>query len=96
MVSDKLFRNAESSNNLVENEMRGYLIIEFNHGHSLSPFHEIIDSHYIMMMPPAEVGLQSIYSSPHLVKGPAVTIGCNKAGHERILRAHTWQGFGTS
>ena len=53
MVSDKLFRNAKSSNNLVENEMHGNLTIEFNRGHILSPFHEIINTHYNVMMPPS-------------------------------------------
>ena len=80
MVSDKLFRNAKPSDNLVENEMHDYLTIIFNCGHSLCPFREVIDSHNNVMMPPAEVGLQSIKSSPHLVKGLAVTIGCNGDG----------------
>ena len=54
MVSDKLFRNAELSNDLVEYEMHGCLIIGFNRGHSLSLFHEIINNHYNMMMPPSQ------------------------------------------
>ena len=53
MVSDKLFWNAEPSNNLVENEMCGCLTIRFIRGHSLYPFHEIIDNHYNVMMPPS-------------------------------------------
>ena len=52
MVSDNLFRNAEPSNNLVENEMHGYLTIGFNRGHSFCPFCEIINGHYNVMMPP--------------------------------------------
>ena len=43
--------------------------------------------------PPAEAGLQSMKSSPHLVKGPAVIIECNGAGCECILHANTWQGW---
>ena len=92
MVSDKLLRNTEPNNNLVEYEMRGRLTVRFKRGHSLSPFHEIINGHYNMMMPPAEARLQSMKSSPHLVKGPAVIIGCNGEGCERILHANTWQG----
>ena len=53
MVSDMLFRNAELSNNLVENEMHEFLTIGFNHGHSLCPSHEIINSHYNVMIPPS-------------------------------------------
>ena len=48
MVSEKLFWNAELSNNLVENEMRGYLTVRFNH--SLCSFREIIDNQYNVMM----------------------------------------------
>ena len=65
MVSDKLFQNAELSNNLVEYEMSGYLTIGFNYGHSLSPFHEIINSHYNMMMPP-----NRSWVSIHKIKSP--------------------------
>ena len=92
VVSDKLFRNAKLGDNMVEHEMNGCLTIIFNCGHSLCPFREIIDSHYNVMMPPAEARLQSIKSSPHFVKGLAVTIGCNRAGCEHILRANTSQG----
>ena len=53
MVSDKLFRNVEPGDNLVENEMRGCLIVGFNCGHSLCPFCEVIDSHNNMMMTPS-------------------------------------------
>ena len=90
MVSDKLFHNSEPSNNLFEYKVRGCLIVGFNCRHSLSPFREVINSHYDMMMPPAEAGLQYIKSSPHLVKGPTVMVGCNGAGFELILRANTW------
>jgi len=93
MVSDKLFQNLEPSNNLVEYEVRGYLTIGFNCRHSLSPFREVINSHYNMMMPPAEAGLQSIKSSAHLVKGTMVMMGCNGAGFECILCVNTWQGW---
>ena len=85
MVSDKLFQNPEPSNNLVEYEVGDCLIVGFNCRHSLSPFREVINIHYDMMIPPAEAGLQSIKSSPHLVKGPAVMTGCNGVGFERIL-----------
>ena len=54
MVSDKLFRNTKLGDNLVEHEMRDYLTVGFNHGHSLSPFSEIIDNHYNVMMPPSQ------------------------------------------
>ena len=65
MVSDMLFQNSKLSNNLVENKMHGYLIIGFNHGHSLFPFREIIDSHYNVMMPPSR-----IWVAIHEVKPP--------------------------
>ena len=52
MVSDKLSRNAKLGDNLVENKMHDYLIIKFNCGHSLFPFHEIIDIHNNVMIPP--------------------------------------------
>ena len=77
MVSDKLFQNFESSNNLVEYEVCSYLTIGFNCRHSLSPFFEVVNNHYDMMMLPAKAGLQSMKSSPHLVKGLAVIMGCN-------------------
>ena len=51
MVSDKLFQNPKPSNNLVEYEVRGCLTLEFYYRHSLSPFREVINSHYDMMMP---------------------------------------------
>ena len=54
MVSDKLFRNAKLSNNLVEYEMCGCLTVVFNRGHSLSPFCEIIKNHHDVMMPPSQ------------------------------------------
>ena len=53
MVSDKVFWNPETSNNLVEYEVCGCLTIGFNYRHSLSPFREVVDSHYDMMMPPS-------------------------------------------
>ena len=95
MVSDKIFRNPEPSNDLVEYEVSGYLTIVFNCGHTLSPFHEVISSHDNMMMPPAKAGLQSMKSSPHLVKGPEVIIRCNGAKCEHILCSNTYKG-GTS
>ena len=54
MVSDKLFQNPEPSNNLVEYEVRGHLTIGFNCRHSLSPFREVINNHYDMMVPPSQ------------------------------------------
>ena len=44
---------SEPRNNLVEYEVRGYLTIRFNCRHSLSPFREVINIHYDMMMPPS-------------------------------------------
>ena len=85
MVSDKLFQNTELSNNLVEYEVCGCLTVIFKYRHSLSPFCEVVNSHYDMMIPPAEAGLQSIKSSPHLVKGLEVMMGCNGVGFEHIL-----------
>ena len=93
MVSEKLFQDSEPSNNLVEYKVRGCLTIGFNCRHSLIPFREVVNNHYDMMMPPAEAGLQSIKSSPHLVKGPVVMMGCNEVGFESILHANTWQGW---
>ena len=93
MVSEKLFQNPKSSNNLVEYEVHGCLTVGFNCRHSLSPFHEIINSHYNVMVPLAEAGLQSIKLSPHLVKGLVVMMGCNGVGFECILHANTWQGW---
>ena len=52
MVSDKIFWNAKLGDNLVKYEMCGCFTIEFDSGHSLFPFHEIIDSHYNVMVPP--------------------------------------------
>ena len=51
MVSEKLLRNTKLSNNLVEYKVRGCLTIEFNCRHGLSPFREVVNSHYDMMMP---------------------------------------------
>ena len=93
MVSDKPLPNTEPSNDLVEYEMHSCLTIGFNRGHSLNPFREIFNNHYNMMIPPAEVGFQSMKSSPHLVKGPTVMMGCNGVGFERILRVNTLQGW---
>ena len=53
MVSDKLFWNSELSNNLVEYEVHGFLTIGFNCRHNLSPFFEVVNNHYDMMMPPS-------------------------------------------
>ena len=52
MVSDKLFQNIEPSNNLVEYEVCGCLTVRFNYRHSLSPFRELVNTHYDMIMPP--------------------------------------------
>ena len=52
MVSDKLFQNTEPSNDLVEYKMCGCLTIRFNCGHILCPFHEIINNHNNVMVPP--------------------------------------------
>ena len=52
MVSDKLLQNTKPSDDMVEYEMCSGLTVEFNHGHSLSPFCKIVNSHYNMMMPP--------------------------------------------
>ena len=93
MVNDKLFQNTKLSNNLVEYGVCVYLTVGFNYRHSLSPFREVVNSHYDMMMPPAEARLQSMKSIPHLVKGSVVIIGCNGAGCERILCANTWKGW---
>ena len=93
MVSDKLLWNTEPSNDMVEYKMHGCLIVGFNHGNSLIPFCEIVNKHYNMLMPQAEAGLQSMESSPHLVKGPTVMMGHNGAGRERIFHANTWQGW---
>ena len=76
MVSDKLFRNAELSNNLVKNEMHSCLTIGFNREHSLYRFHEIIDNHYNVMMPPSR-GWVAI----HEVKPP---LGEGTGGDNRI------------
>ena len=89
MVSDKLFRNPEPSNDLVEYKVSGCLTVIFYCRHSLSPSREVINSHYNVMVPPTEAGLQSIKSIPHLVKGPAVMMGCNGVGFEHILHANT-------
>ena len=53
MVSDELFWNAKLGDNLVKYEMHGCFIIEFDSGHSLCPFHEIINSHNNMMVAPS-------------------------------------------
>ena len=93
MVSYKLFRNPEPSNNMVEYKVCGCLTIRFNYRHSLSPFHEVINSHYNIWCPPAEARLQSIELSPHLVKGLAVIMGCNGEIFKHILHANIWQGW---
>ena len=69
MVSDKLLRNAELSNNLVKHEMCGCLIVGFNHGHSLIPFHEVINNHYNMMMPPSRSWVAIHKVNPPLGEG---------------------------
>ena len=51
MVRDKLSRDTKSSDNLIENEMCACLIVSFDSGNSLFPFHEVISNHYYMMMP---------------------------------------------
>ena len=53
MVSDKIFQNPEPSNDLVEHKVSGCLTVGFYYRHSLSPFHEIINSHYNVMVPPS-------------------------------------------
>ena len=89
MVSDKLLWDTEPGDNLIEYKILGCLTVGFNSGHSLYPFHEIFNSHYNVMVTPTKIGLQSIKSSPDLVKGPEVMMGCNGVGFERILHANT-------
>ena len=93
MVNDKLSRDTKPSNDLIENEMHGCLTIGFDSGHSLYPFCEIINSHYDMMMLPAESGFQSLKSTPHLVGGPMVIIGCNGEGCKHIFCVNIWPGW---
>ena len=65
MVSDKLFRNTEPSNNLVEYKVCGYLTIKFNRVYILYPFREIMDNHYNVMIPP-----RRSWVAIHKVKSP--------------------------
>ena len=69
MFSDKLFQNAKPGDNLVENEMRGYLTVGFNYGHNLYPFREVIDSHNNVMMPPSWSWVAIHKSKPPLGEG---------------------------
>ena len=78
MVSDKLSQNAKPGDNMVKYEMHGYLPTGFNHGHSLSPFCEIIDNHYNVMMPPSR-GWVAI----HKIKPP---LGEGTDGDNRMQR----------
>ena len=94
MVSDKLFQYSESSDNLVEYEVSGRLTITFNHRHRIRAcFMNYSMSTIMWLCPPTKAGLQSINSSPHLVKGPVVTIGCKGARYKCILCTNTWQGW---
>ena len=69
MISDNLLWDPEPSDNLVEHEMRGYLTIGFNYGHSLCPFHEIIDIHYNVMIPPSQIWVAIHKFKPPLGEG---------------------------
>ena len=69
MVSDKLFWNAEPGDNLVENEMRGYLTVKFKCGHSLYPSREVINNHNNMMMPPSRSWVAIHEIKPPLSEG---------------------------
>ena len=69
MVSDKLSRNPEPSNDLVEYEVSGCLTVGFYCRHSLSLFHEIINSHYNVMVPPSQSWVAIHKIDPPLSEG---------------------------
>ena len=60
MVNDNILLDTKLGDNLIENEMCGCLIVDFDSGHSLFPFREVINNHYNMMIPPVKAGLKSI------------------------------------
>ena len=69
MVGDKLSRDTKSSDNLIENEMLGCLNVDFDHGHNLCPFHEVINNHYNMMIPPSRSWVEIHEVKPPLGEG---------------------------
>jgi hypothetical protein len=75
MISDNLTRDTEPGDNLVEHEEGCSLPIIFYGRHGLDPLSKVVDDHDNVLMPPAEVVLQSTKSTPHLVKGPMVMTG---------------------
>ena len=81
MVNDKLFRNAELGDSLVENEMHDCLTIGFNYENSLFPFHEVIDIHNNVMIPPSRS-----WVSIHKIKTP---LGEGTDGDNRMQRGQT-------
>ena len=52
MVSDKLPRDTEPGDNLIEYKMHGCLTVVFNSGNILCPFREIVNNHNNVMVPP--------------------------------------------
>jgi hypothetical protein len=75
MISDNLIRDTEPGDNLIEYEEGNNLPIGFYSRHGFIPLSKLVDYHNNMLMPLAEVGLQSMKSTPHLVKGPTVMTG---------------------
>ena len=69
MVSEKILRDTELDDNLIEYEMHGCLTISFNSGHSLYPFREIVNSHYNMMVPPSRSWVAIHKIDPPLSEG---------------------------
>jgi hypothetical protein len=75
MVSDNLTWDTEPGDNLIEYEEGCSLPIRFNCSHGLDPLIKVVDDHDNVLMPQDEVGLQSMKSTPHLVKGPSIITG---------------------
>ena len=78
MVSDKLFWNPEPSNNLVEHKVSGCLTVGFYCRHSLSPFREVINSHYNMMVPPSQSWVAIHKIEPPLSEGTGGDYGMSR------------------
>jgi hypothetical protein len=82
MISENLTRDIELGDNLIEYEEGDNIPIGFNHRHVLNTLIKLFDDHDnvfippdVCLFPPAEVGLQSMKSTPYLVKGPTVMTG---------------------
>jgi hypothetical protein len=72
MVGDNITRDIEQGHNLIEYEESCSLPIRFNCRHGLDQLSKVVDNDDNVLITLDEVGLQSMKSTPHSVKGPSI------------------------